>query len=185
MAVNTNRFLPSSRGGALATTRPTATLCSLQETCWRGTCKAQPDDEGDTKPSLEEDVAAIRKSLRRLRRFLVKLLKLNKDTMRFEARMSRRILVRRVKKKRREKNEKNGFGIKMPKGLKIPKSGFLDNIRNFLGTVIMGRFLVLLVQYAPRIAEFIKFISPVATFIGDVVADLLIELGQRLHLDIK
>ena len=88
---------------------------------------------------------------------------------------------------RRGEKEREGekFGIKMPKGLKIPKSGFLDNIKNFLGTVIMGRFLVLLVQYAPRIAEFIKFISPVATFIGDVVSGLVDKLVTAITFGYK
>ena len=60
MAVNTNRFLPSSRGGALATTRPTATLVPYKKPAGGALVKQPaPDDEGDTKPSLEEDVAAI------------------------------------------------------------------------------------------------------------------------------
>ena len=171
MAVNTNRFLPSSRGGALATTRPTATLVPYKKTCWRGTCKASStsDDEGDTKPSLEEDVAAIREKTKKIEKIIGKTLKLNKDTMRFEARTSQKDSRAESEKNR----EKKKFGIKMPKGLKIPKSGFLDNIRKFLGTVLLGRFMMYVLEYAPKIAEFIKFISPVATFIGDVVSGLV------------
>ena len=183
MAVNTNRFLPSSRGGALATTRPTATLVPYKKPAGGALVKQPtPDDEGDTKPSLEEDVAAIREKTKKIEKIIGKTLKLNKDTMRFEARMSQKD-SRAESEKKREKGKK--FGIKMPKGLKIPKSGFLDNIRNFLGTVIMGRFLVLLVQYAPRIAEFIKFISPVATFIGDVVSGLVDKLVTAITFGYK
>ena len=183
MAVNTNRFLPSSRGGALATTRPTATLVPYKKPAGGALVKQPtPDDEGDTKPSLEEDVAAIREKTKKIEKIIGKTLKLNKDTMRFEARTNQKD-AREESEKKREKGKK--FGIKMPKGLKIPKSGFLDNIKNFLGTVIMGRFLVLLVQYAPRIAEFIKFISPVATFIGDVVSGLVDKLVTAITFGYK
>ena len=185
MAVNTNRFLPSSRGGALATTRPTATLVPYKKPAGGALVKQPtPDDEGDTKPSLEEDVAAIREKTKKIEKIIGKTLKLNKDTMRFEARTNQKDAREESEnKKKREKGKK--FGIKMPKGLKIPKSGFLDNIKNFLGTVIMGRFLVLLVQYAPRIAEFIKFISPIATFIGDVVGGLVDKLVTAITFGYK
>ena len=49
----------------------------------------------------------------------------------------------------------------------------------------MGIFFVLLVQYAPRIAEFIKFISPVATFIGDVVSGLVDKLVTAITFGYK
>ena len=183
MAVNTNRFLPSSRGGALATTRPTATLVPYKKPAGGALVKQPtPDDEGDTKPSLEEDVAAIREKTKKIEKIIGKTLKLNKDTMRFEARTAQKD-ARAESEKKREKGKK--FGIKMPKGLKIPKSGFLDNIKNFLGTVIMGRFLVLLIQYAPKIAEFIKFISPIATFVGDVVSGLVDKLVTAITFGYK
>ena len=183
MAVNTNRFLPSSRGGVLATTRPTATLVPYKKPAGGALVKQPtPDDEGDTKPSLEEDVAAIREKTKKIEKIIGKTLKLNKDTMRFEARTAKKD-ARAESEKKREKGKK--FGIKMPKGLKIPKSGFLDNIRNFLGTVIVGRFLVLLVDLTPKIAEFIKFISPVATFIGDVVSGLVDKLVTAITFGYK
>lgn len=91
MAVNTNRFLPSSRGGSLATTRPTATLVPYKKPAGGALVKQPtPDDEGDTKPSLEEDVAAIREKTKKIEKIIGKTLKLNKDTMRFEARTSQK-----------------------------------------------------------------------------------------------
>ena len=183
MAVNTNRFLPSSRGGALATTRPTATLVPYKKPAGGALVKQPtPDDEGDTKPSLEEDVAAIREKTKKIEKIIGKTLKLNKDTMRFEARTSQKD-SRAESEKKREKGKK--FGIKMPKGMKIPKSGFLDNIRKFLGTVLLGRFMMYLLEYAPKIAEFIKFISPIATFVGDVVSGLVDKLVTAITFGYK
>ena len=183
MAVNTNRFLPSSRGGALATTRPTATLVPYKKPAGGALVKQPtPDDEGDTKPSLEEDVAAIRATTKKIEKIIGKTLKLNKDTMRFEARTSQKD-SRAESEKKRERGKK--FGIKMPKGMKIPKSGFLDNIRKFLGTVLLGRFMMYLLEYAPKIAEFIKFISPIATFVGDVVSGLVDKLVTAITFGYK
>jgi len=183
MAVNTNRFLPSSRGGSLATTRPTATLVPYKKPAGGALVKQPtPDDEGDTKPSLEEDVAAIREKTKKIEKIIGKTLKLNKDTMRFEARTSQKD-SRAESEKKREKGKK--FGIKMPKGMKIPKSGFLDNIRKFLGTVLLGRFMMYLLEYAPKIAEFIKFISPIATFVGDVVSGLVDKLVTAITFGYK
>ena len=183
MAVNTNRFLPSSRGGSLATTRPTATLVPYKKPAGGALVKQPtPDNEEDVKPSLEEDVAAIRVTTKKIEKIIGKTLKLNKDTMRFEARTSQKD-SRAESEKKREKGKK--FGIKMPKGMKIPKSGFLDNIRKFLGTVLLGRFMMYLLEYAPKIAEFIKFISPIATFVGDVVSGLVDKLVTAITFGYK
>ena len=183
MAVNSQKFLPQAGGGALATTRPTATLVPYKKPAGGALVKQPtPDDEGDTKPSLEEDVAAIREKTKKIEKIIGKTLKLNKDTMRFEARTSQKD-SRAESEKKREKGKK--FGIKMPKGMKIPKSGFLDNIRKFLGTVLLGRFMMYLLEYAPKIAEFIKFISPIATFVGDVVSGLVDKLVTAITFGYK
>ena len=184
MAVNTQRFLPSS-GGASATTRPTATLVPYKKPSGGALVKQQSDDskEEEITPSLEENVAAIRVTTKKIEKIIGRTLKLNKDTMRFEARTNQKNL-REEKEKKRE-NKKTKKGIKMPKGISIPGAGFLDGIRNFLGTIILGRLLVLLVDYAPKIAEFVKFISPIAKFIGDVVSGLADKLVTAIDFGYK
>jgi murein DD-endopeptidase MepM/ murein hydrolase activator NlpD len=183
MAVNTQRFLPSS-GGASATTRPTATLVPYKKPSGGALVKQQSDDskEEEITPSLEENVAAIRVTTKKIEKIIGRTLKLNKDTMRFEARTNQKNLREEKEKKRENKKKK---GIKMPKGINIPGTGFLDGIRNFLGTIILGRLLVLLVDYAPKIAEFVKFISPIAKFIGDVVSGLADKLVTAIDFGYK
>ena len=183
MAVNTQRFLPSSGGGASATTRPTATLVPAKKPAG-GAIVKQPtsDNEEEITPSLEENVAAIRATTKKIEKIIGRTLKLNKDTMRFEARTNQKNL-REENEKKREKKKKSG--IKMPKGISIPKTGFLDSIKNFLGTILVGRLLVLLIEYAPKIAEFIKFISPVASFIGDVIGGLVDKLVTAIDFGYK
>ena len=183
MAVNSQKFLPQTGGGALATTRPTATLVPYKKPAGGALVKQPtPDDEGDTKPSLEEDVAAIRVTTKKIEKIIGKTLKLNKDTMRFEARTAQKD-SRNEKENKGEKKKRKG--IKMPKGIKVPKIGFLDRIKNFIGTILLGRLMVLLVDFAPKIAEFIKFISPIATFIGDVVSGLADKLTTAITLGYK
>lgn len=182
MAVNSQKFLPQTGGGALATTRPTATLVPYKKPAGGALVKQPtPDDEEDTKPSLEEDVAAIRVTTKKIEKIIGKTLKLNKDTMRFEARTAQKD-SRNENENKREKKKK---GIKMPKGIKVPKMGFLDRIKNFIGTILLGRLMVLLVDFAPKIAEFVKFISPVATFIGNVVGGLADTLATAITFGYK
>ena len=182
MAINSQKFLPQTGGGALATTRPTATLVPYKKPAGGALVKQPtPDDEEDTKPSLEEDVAAIRVTTKKIEKIIGKTLKLNKDTMRFEARTAQKD-SRNENENKREKKKK---GIKMPKGIKVPKMGFLDRIKNFIGTILLGRLMVLLVDFAPKIAEFVKFISPVASFIGNVVGGIADTLATAITFGYK
>ena len=60
--------------------------------------------------------------------------------------------------------------IKMPK---VPRTGFLDWIKNFIGNVILGYFAVRLVDFLPKIKPILKFLGSAADFIIDVGGKLL------------
>jgi lysozyme len=80
--------------------------------------------------------------------------------------------------KRREKQEEKletkpqaeKGPIKMPK---IPRMGFLDWVKNFIGNVILGYFAVRLIDYLPKIKPIIKFLGSAVDFIIDVGGKLL------------
>ena len=80
--------------------------------------------------------------------------------------------------KRREKQEEKletkpqaeKGPIKMPK---VPRMGFLDWIKNFIGNVILGYFAVRLVDFLPKIKPIIKFLGSAADFIIDTGGKLL------------
>ena len=85
---------------------------------------------------------------------------------------------RRESGKRREKQEEKletkpqaeKGPIKMPK---IPRMGFLDWIKNFIGNVILGYFAIRLLDYLPKIKPIIKFLGSAADFVIDFGGKLL------------
>ncbi len=169
MAVNSERFLPSGRGGALATTKPTATLVPYKKPAGGDLVKKPTEGDGeDEKSSLEDDVAEIRVKTKKIEKIIGRTLKFNKKTQQFEARQAEK--DNRAKEEDK-KEKKKGKGIKLPK-IKLPKVGFFQKLKDFFGTILIGRLLYLLVDLAPKIAGVVKFFEPILKFIGDVVAGL-------------
>ena len=80
--------------------------------------------------------------------------------------------------KRREKQEEKletkpqaaKGPIKMPK---VPRMGFLDWVKNFIGNVILGYFAVRLIDYLPKIKPIIKFLGSAADFLINTGGKLL------------
>jgi len=60
--------------------------------------------------------------------------------------------------------------IKMPK---VPKMGFLDWIKNFIGNILLGYFAVRLVDHLPKILPILRFIGKASDFVIDVGGKLL------------
>ena len=182
MAVSSQKLLPQTGGGALAVTRPTANLVPYKKPP-AGALAKQPEgkEEKDSKPSLEENVAEIRVKTKKIEKIIGRTLKLNKKTMRFEARQNQKDL----REKNENKKEKKIPGIKMPKGISIPKIGFLERLKDFIGTVLLGRILYLLVGSAPQLLGFLKFIVPIGKFIADVVGGLTDKLVSAITFGYK
>lgn len=182
MAVSSQKLLPQTGGGALAVTRPTANLVPYKKPP-AGALAKQPEGkkEKDSKPSLEENVAEIRVKTKKIEKIIGRTLKLNKKTMRFEARQNQKDL----REKNENKKEKKIPGIKMPKGISIPKIGFLERLKDFIGTVLLGRILYLLVGSAPQLLGFLKFIVPIGKFIADVVGGLTDKLVSAITFGYK
>ena len=182
MAVDTQRFLPQA-GGALATTKPTATLVPYKKSSGGAIVKQSNDEDGDESPSLEENVAEIRATTKKIQKIIGRTLKLNKTSVRAKQKQSEKDLRQ---KKENSKEKKNKTGLNLPK-INIPRMGFLDNIKNFIGTIILGRIFNFLVEYAPQIASVFKFLAPVAKFIGGVVSGLADKLTSAIKFgyDVK
>ena len=60
--------------------------------------------------------------------------------------------------------------IKMPK---VPRMGFLDWVKNFIGNVILGYFAVRMLKYLPKITPIIKFLGSAADFVINTGGKLL------------
>lgn len=182
MAISSQKLLPQTGGGSLAVTRPTANLVPYKKPPG-GALAKQPEgkDENDSKSSLEENVVEIRVKTKKIEKIIGRTLKLNKKTMRFEARGNQKDL----REKTENQKEKKLSGIKMPQGISIPKIGFLERLKNFIGTVLLGRILYLLVGANPQLLGFLKFIVPIGKFIADVVGGLADKLVSAITFGYK
>ena len=85
---------------------------------------------------------------------------------------------RQESEKRREKQEEKletkpqaeKGQIKMPK---VPRMGFLGWVKNFIGNIILGYFVVRILKYLPKIKPILKFLGSAADFIIDIGGKLL------------
>ena len=66
----------------------------------------------------------------------------------------------KLEKKPKEKDLKK-------KSLKLPGGGFLDNVKNFIGKIILGYLATRLIDYAPKLLGFLKVAAVATDFIID------------------
>ncbi len=87
-------------------------------------------------------------------------------------------------KKRQESGERRGkqeekleTKSKMEKGpIKVPslpRMGFLDWVKNFIGKIILGYFAVRLIEYLPKLVPIVKFLGQATDFVINVGGKLL------------
>ena len=80
--------------------------------------------------------------------------------------------------KRREKQEEKletkpqaeKGPVKMPK---VPRMGFLDWVKNFIGNVILGYFAVRMLDYLPKLIPIVKFLGSATDFVINTGGKLL------------
>jgi len=153
MAINTQKFLPSSKGGVLAKV---------------------------SKISKGSIVVISEKSQKNIGIIRVKVIEIDKllkgtvasqkaalDNKKRETISKRREdLETKLETKPKAENGK----IKMPKA---PRMGFLDWIKNFIGNIILGYFAVRLVDQLPKLKGVISFIGKATDFVLDIGGKLL------------
>ena len=156
MAINTQKFLPSSKGGALA--KVTSKVISTKST-----------------PIFLTEKSV--KNIGVIRTKVVEIENILKGTLASE----KKALDERKRKesgKRREKQEEKletkpkaeKGSIKAPKA---PRLGIFDWIKNFIGNIILGYFAVRLIDHLPKITPILRFLGNAADFIIDVGGKLL------------
>jgi predicted Holliday junction resolvase-like endonuclease len=155
MAINTQKFLPSSKGGSL--TKASKTIAknsfslSLSDTSLKNVdiirVKVIEIDK-----ILKGTIASQKKDL---------------DNKKREASTKRREkLEEKLETKPKAEKEK----ITMQK---TPKMGFLDWIKNFIGNIILGYFAVSLIDHLPKMKGIISFIGSATDFVINVGGKLL------------
>ncbi len=155
MAINTQKFLPSSKGGTLA--KVSKKVIST---------KSSSIDIGE---KFITNLGVIKVKVIEIDSILKGTLAAEKKQLndkKKETSSSRREKLEE-KLETKPKAEKNK--IQMPK---TPRMGFLDWVKNFIGNIILGYFAVRLVDHLPKIIPFVKFIGQ--------ATDLVINLGGKL-----
>ena len=156
MAINTQKFLPSSKGGALA--KVSSKVISTKST-----------------PVFLTEKSV--KNIGVIRTKVVEIENILKGTLASEKKALDEKKRKESTKRREKQEEKLETKPKAEKGSikapKAPRLGIFDWIKNFIGNIILGYFAVRLIDHLPKITPILKFLGNAADFIIDVGGKLL------------
>lgn len=152
MAINTQKFLPSSKETRVSTTFANkSSLVPLSRTSVK-------------------NIGVIRVKVVEIDKILKGTLAVQKkdlDTKKRETSSKRR---EKIEEKLETKPNAESGKIEMPS---LPRMGFLDWVKNFIGNIILGYFAVRLVDQLPKIIPIVKFLGKATDFVLDVGGKLL------------
>ena len=151
MAINTQKFLPSAKGGALAKIAGKTSFVSVS--------KKTIDNIDLIKVKVIEMDKILKGS--------VVAKKAELDRKKREESESRKESIEKDLETKPKAEKQN---MKMPK---IPGVGILGWIKNFIGNILLGYFAVRLVDHLPKILPVIKFLGKAADFVIDIGGKLL------------
>jgi hypothetical protein len=153
MAINTQKFLPSSTGGAL--TKINKSLIQTSST-------------GFSDKTIN-NFSIVRVKVIQIEDILKGSLALEKKKLTEEKKKDSSKRREKIEEKLETKPKAESGKIKMPS---LPRMGFLDWVKNFIGNVILGYFAVRLVDHLPKIIPIVKFLGK--------ATDLVLGLGGKL-----
>ena len=159
MAVSTQKLLPQSKGGAIAKITPMAYKKS-----------AGGEEKKDTIVVIKErciEIDTLLKGSLALDKIRAEEARKKKQTQRRAA--SEKQLESRTKSKDEKKS-----------GLKLPKIGFFDRIKNFIKNVLLGFILTRLVEFAPILQKIVPLLAGAIEFMTDFAIGLVDALGTFL-----
>ena len=130
-----------------------------------------PTSGGDSKATLEENVAYIRKKTIQIDRLLKDSFKLRKKEAKDTQKM-RAALARKGKEDRFEKGKKGVLGKAASKAGK-PFSSIFDAIKNYISSILIGFIAIKLLPLLPKMLELLKIVGPVMDFILKIAGTLL------------
>ena len=154
MAVNSQKFLPSStRGGSIV--KSSSAIVSAS--------KISSRENKDTFFEIKVKVIEIDKILKGTLALKKKQLD---DKKKSENEKGRKKQEEKLERKPKDDKDK----VKLPG---LPRTGFLDGIKNFIGKILLGYFAYRLVEHLPKILPIINFIGSASDFIINVGGKLL------------
>jgi hypothetical protein len=152
MAINTQKFLPSSKETKVSTS-------------FAGKSSLVPLSQTSIK-----NIGVIRVKVVEIDKILKGTLAIQKkdlDTKKRETSTKRR---EKFEEKLETKPKAEPGKISMPN---LPRMGFLDWVKNFIGNAILGYFVVRLVDHLPKIVPIVKFLGKATDFVLDIGGKLL------------
>jgi hypothetical protein len=154
MAINTQKFLPSStkvtQGGALV--------------------KASQKVIGAKSSRLIDDIGVIKVTVIEIDSLLKGTLALKKKQLDQQKRLESSKRREKQEEKLETKPQAQKGEIKVPT---LPKMGFLERIKNFIGNIILGYFAVRMIDYLPKLIPIVKFLGTATDFVIDSGGKLL------------
>lgn len=156
MAINTQKFLPSAKGGALSKVNNTSII--------KGSSSI-----GFTNKSVE-NLGIVRVKVIQIDDILKGTLAADKKKLTEEKKKESSERREKIEEKLETKPNAEKGKIKMPS---LPRMGFLDWVKNFIGNIILGYFAVRLVDHLPKIIPIVKFLGKATDFVLGVGGKLL------------
>jgi hypothetical protein len=154
MAVDVGKLLPP-KGGALAKTTKSIV---------KGTTSV------GTPQKSQDNISVIRVKVIEIDSLLKGTLAIQKKELDDKKREESKTRREKQESKLEEKPKAEKGDIKSGK---LPRMGFLDWVRNFIGKVILGYFAVRMIDYLPKLMPFVKVIGGAADFIINLGGKLL------------
>jgi hypothetical protein len=157
MAVNIQKFLPSaaSKGGALS---------KVSKNIAKGSSSL-----GITE-SAQKNIGIISIKVVEIDKILKGTLASQKKQLDNQKRQESSKRREKQEEKLETKPQAERGSIKMPK---LPKLGIFDWIKNFIGNVILGYFVVRLIDHLPKIIPIVKFLGTATDLVLGLGGDLL------------
>ena len=170
MAVNTQKFLPSSREGVRS--KVTQKVISTKAS------------SGLVSEKSISDIGIIRVKVIEIDSILKGTLALQKKNLDDKKRQesSRRREKQEEKLETRPKAEK--IAVKTPKSFKM---GLLDWVKNFIGNIVLGYFAVRMIDFLPKMMPIFKFLGQATDFVVNTGGKLLdglvtfVDWGYKAH----
>ena len=170
MAITAQKLFPQSKSGA---TTPTPIRKNAITRITPIATKKPAADEGEDKDTL----VVIKERCIEIDTLLKGSLTLDKIRAE-EARKKKQTQRRAANEARLESKDKGkeerGFG------LKLPRMGFFDRIKEFIKNVLLGFILTRLIKFAPLLQRIVPFLSGAIDFMTDFVTGLVDGLGTFL-----
>jgi hypothetical protein len=133
-------------------------------------------DVKEKTPKVVKKTGSIGPQLRLIRTEVYSIEKILRSNLKKDekyAEKKRRFLEKESRGDKETSREKPKFG---PKGLALAKKlvpgSIIDAIKNFIGNILLGKFLLFLIENFDKISEFLKFIQPVTDFLTNTIAVL-------------